>query len=55
MQPTQLYVKRGRRLFAVPRPQGLADRIAAHSNTRGNWPADDRCSGRARVVNNMRR
>ena len=31
----QQYVKRGNRLYAVPRPQGIADRIAAQSNVRG--------------------
>ncbi len=33
----QQYVQRGNRLFAVPRPQGIAERIAARSNITGNW------------------
>jgi hypothetical protein len=35
--PNRLYVQRGRRLFAVPKPLGLADKIAARSNVTGNW------------------
>ena len=48
----QQYVKRGNRLFAVPRPQGIADRIAAQSNVRGNWGKVMTHNRRARVIAN---
>ena len=49
------YVRRGLRLFAVPRPQGLADRIAARSNVRGNWDRIMQEHKTARVISNLAR
>lgn len=49
------YVKVGRRMFAVPRPLGLADRIASQTQVRTNWVRDADCAGRAVVVQNIRR
>jgi hypothetical protein len=51
----QVY-RRGNTLRAIPRPQGLADRIASwtHRGMASNWPAADRCAGRARVCHNAR-
>ena len=54
IQIDRLYVKRGNRLFAVPRDTGLADKIHARNVMRTNWVRDDKCSGRARVVHNQR-
>lgn len=33
----QQYVRRGNRLYAIPRQQSLTDRIAARTQRRGNW------------------
>ncbi len=33
----QQYVRRGHRLFAIPRAESLTDRIANRTQRRGNW------------------
>jgi hypothetical protein len=53
-QIDRLYVKRGNRLFAIPKAQTLSDRIAAGSRPKGGWHKDNRVSGRARVIINAR-
>ena len=50
----QQYVRKGARLFAVPKPQGIVERIASQTFTRGGWVPANRCSGRARVIVNVR-
>lgn len=52
----QQVIHHGRRLFAVPKTLGLADRIASRSNVPGNWNKIDNTSRniRARVMVNQK-
>lgn len=52
----QRTVKHGRRMFAVPKPMGLAERIAARTDQlRGNWGAIERMPKGSRVIINQHR
>lgn len=45
----QQVIKRGRRLFAVPKVLDRAERIASRTNVRGNWSAVDAVSRNVRI------
>lgn len=51
----RVLVKRGRRWFAVPKPLGLADRLAAQTQLRGNWGNVERNTPGSRVISNLKR
>jgi len=40
----QDYVIVGLRMFAVTKPQGLADRVHARTRAKSNWPSADRAA-----------
>lgn len=50
----QNVVRRGRRLFAVPKVLSLTDRIANTTQCRGNWSRLPLCGPTARVVRNYK-
>ena len=47
-------VKRGTRLFAVPKSLSLTDRIANNTRCRGNWNQLPLCGTTARVIRNYK-
>lgn len=50
----QQVVRRGRRLFAVPKTLSLTDRIANRTVCRGNWQRLPLTGTTARVVRNYK-
>lgn len=50
----QATIKRGRRLFAVPKVLSLTDRIATRTQCRGNWSRLVLNGTTARVVRNYK-
>lgn len=47
-------VKRGRRFYALHSQKGIAERIAAKSNIRGNWSAIMRAPAGSREIRSVR-
>lgn len=47
-------VRRGRRLFAVPKPLSLTDRIANTTRCTGNWQRVVQHNASARLIRNYR-
>lgn len=50
----QHVIRRGRRLFAAPRPLSLTDRIANTTQCRGNWQRVITHNASARLIRNYR-